>query len=199
VLGSGPVGVALAHEYYADLCNWAPYGRYLAARGFRVLLFDLRCFGKSACQRSSHVDADVAGAAAELRRRGAKQIVLAGASLGGSATLVAGASLARPPAVVISLSAPSTQTLVGSLGHRFALDPDAAVRRLHAPTLFLAASGDEAFQRDAKKLYGLSKARAKRFEIVADRAHGTKLLDPVWSPSAKHLRTLIVTFIRAHT
>src|SRR2546425_3560484 len=84
VLGKGGVGVALAHEYNANLCYWAPYARYLAARGFRVLLFDMRCFGESACRRASHVDADVAGAATELRRRGSRQIVLAGASLGGS-------------------------------------------------------------------------------------------------------------------
>src|SRR5205809_1289270 len=47
LLGKGHVGVALAHEYNGDLCNWAPYARYLAARGFRVLFFDMRCFGKS--------------------------------------------------------------------------------------------------------------------------------------------------------
>jgi pimeloyl-ACP methyl ester carboxylesterase len=199
LVGKGRVGIALAHEYNADLCNWAPYARYLAARGFRVLLFDMRCFGKSACRKSSHVDADVSGAAAELRRRGASRIVVAGASLGGSATLVAAASLARPPAAVVSLSAPGTGTLVGSLGHAFALDPDAAVRRLKAPTLFLAASSDEPFQNDARSLYAISSSRAKRLEIVAGPAHGTGMLDPVLNPAAKHARALIVAFIRAHT
>jgi pimeloyl-ACP methyl ester carboxylesterase len=199
VLGKGRVGVALAHEYYANLCNWAPYARYLAARGFRVLLFDTRCFGQSGCRREKNVDADVAGAATELRRRGAKQVVLAGASLGASASLVAAARLKRAPAAVISLSSPSTNSLTRLLGNRFALDPDTAVQRLKTPTLFLAASADNPFQDDAKKLYGLSNARAKQFEIVAGSAHGTALLDPVVNPSAAHVRTLIVTFIRAHT
>ena len=199
IVGKGRVGVALAHEYAADLCNWAPYARYLGARGLRVLLFDTRCFGKSSCAQPSHVDADVSGAAAELRRRGAKRIVLAGASLGASATLVAAAKLVPRPATVINLSSPSTTTLTGSLGQRFALDPDGAVGRLTAPTLFLAASGDDPFQGDARKLYGLSHAPNKRLEIVSGTAHGTALLDPIVNPSGKRLRTLVLTFIRAHT
>jgi pimeloyl-ACP methyl ester carboxylesterase len=199
LLGKGRIGIALAHEYNADLCNWAPYARYLAARGFRVLLFDMRCFGKSACRKSSHVDADVSAAAAELRRRGSTSIVLAGASLGGSATLVAAAALAPPPAAVVSVSAPATGTLAGSLGGAFALDVNTAVRRLTAPTLFIAARGDDPFQSDAERLYSISNSRAKRVEIVAGTAHGTSLFDPVLSPSAKRLRALIVAFIRAHT
>jgi pimeloyl-ACP methyl ester carboxylesterase len=199
VFGKGRIGVALANEYAANLCNWAPYARYLAARGYRVLIFDTRCFGRSSCRRPSHVDADVTGAAAELRKRGAKQIVVGGASLGGAATLVAAAKLARPPAAVISLSSPSTDTLSRLLGRRFALDPDAAVQRLAAPTLFLASDGDDPFQGDAKTLYGISNATGKQVEIVAGNTHGTALLDPIPNPSGARLRALIVTFIRAHT
>src|SRR3954452_6740696 len=49
VVGSGPVGAVLIHEYPLDLCGWWPYARYLAHHGAHVLLFDVRCFGRSEC------------------------------------------------------------------------------------------------------------------------------------------------------
>ena len=47
VVGSGPVGAVLIHEYPRDFCGWLPYARYLSRHGVRALLFDLRCFGRS--------------------------------------------------------------------------------------------------------------------------------------------------------
>ena len=41
-LGCGPRGVVLAHQGASDLCIWIPYARSLAARGYRVLVFDHR-------------------------------------------------------------------------------------------------------------------------------------------------------------
>ena len=90
VLGRGPVGIVLAHEAFGDLCRWVPYGNLLSQEGFRVLVFVYRGFGLSAKvggARAARIDADIAGAIAELRRRGAKKIVLVGASLGGAAVL----------------------------------------------------------------------------------------------------------------
>src|SRR5919197_788237 len=73
VIGSGPVGAVLIHEYPRDLCGWWPYARYLSRHGVRALLFDLRCFGRSACPGGrGHAVDDVAAAVAELRRRGAR-------------------------------------------------------------------------------------------------------------------------------
>src|SRR5437763_443487 len=46
IVGSGPSGVVLAHQYPASLCGWWPFASYLASKGFRVLLFDFRCFGE---------------------------------------------------------------------------------------------------------------------------------------------------------
>jgi len=59
IVGSGPSGVVLAHQYPASLCGWWPFASYLASRGFRVLLFDFRCFGESTCPEGDargHVD-----------------------------------------------------------------------------------------------------------------------------------------------
>jgi alpha-beta hydrolase superfamily lysophospholipase len=74
VTGSGPVGAVLVHEYPLDHCGWWPYARYLSRHGVRVLLFDLRCFGRSGCPGGrGQAVADVAAAMAELRRWGARR------------------------------------------------------------------------------------------------------------------------------
>ena len=52
MVGSGPVGVVLAHEYQADLCNAWPFADYLAKGGLGALAVDLGCFGLSACPRA---------------------------------------------------------------------------------------------------------------------------------------------------
>src|SRR5262245_42643588 len=67
-LGSGERGVVLLHESPADLCDWAPYAKSLAARGFHVLLVDLRGFGLShgAPAGARGARADVRGAVDEL-------------------------------------------------------------------------------------------------------------------------------------
>lgn len=60
-------------------------------------MIDLRCSGRSAClrdaKRITDPTADVAGAVAPLRRRGARRVTVTGASLGGVSALVAGAEL----------------------------------------------------------------------------------------------------------
>ena len=103
VVGSGPVGAVLIHEYPLDLCGWWPYARYLSRHGVHALLFDLRCFGSSPCPGGrGHAVLDVAAAVAELRRRGARRVALVGASMGGAIAVVAAAQL--HPAALVDLS-----------------------------------------------------------------------------------------------
>ena len=103
VVGSGPVGAVLIHEYPLDYCGWLPYAGYLSRHGVRALAFDLRCFGRSECPRGrGHATTDVAAAVAELRRRGARRVALVGASMGGAIAVVAAARL--HPAAVVDLS-----------------------------------------------------------------------------------------------
>lgn len=69
MVGRGPAGVVLAHEYPNDLCGSWPFADYLAKRGLRAFAIDLRCFGRSACPegdaRGRVVDDLNAGAAVE--------------------------------------------------------------------------------------------------------------------------------------
>ena len=101
VVGSGPVGAVLVHEYPGPMCGWWPYANYLSRHGVQALLFDLRCFGLSSCPAAGrgHATTDVAAAMSELRRHGARRIAIVGASMGGAVAVVAAARL-RPAAVV---------------------------------------------------------------------------------------------------
>src|SRR3954451_5233796 len=42
LIGNGPVGVVLAHQSGADLCQWKPYAYALSRQGYRVLVFNFR-------------------------------------------------------------------------------------------------------------------------------------------------------------
>src|SRR5215218_10839646 len=113
LVGSGPAGVVLAHEYPADLCGAWPFADYLSKRGLRAFAIDLRCFGRSACpegEAKGRVVEDLDAAAAELRRRGVTRVALVGASMGGAAVLIAGTRVQPPVAAVVSLSAETDPT-----------------------------------------------------------------------------------------
>jgi pimeloyl-ACP methyl ester carboxylesterase len=140
LFGDGPVGVVLAHQVDDDQRDWYPYAQRLAARGYRVLTFDLRGYcpgGDAGCSSGSPDVAssadDVAAAARFLSERGTKATVLIGASVGGQAVLVLAARDPDGVAGVISLSAPLY----------FAYDITAKMLAgLDVPTLFIAGRGD---------------------------------------------------------
>jgi pimeloyl-ACP methyl ester carboxylesterase len=119
LVGNGPAGVVLAHEYPDDLCGSWPFADYLAKKGLRAFAIDLRCFGRSACPQGDargRVVDDLAAAVAELRRRGATRVALVGASMGGAAVLIAATRVQPPVAAVVSLSAETDPTsLVGGI------------------------------------------------------------------------------------
>jgi pimeloyl-ACP methyl ester carboxylesterase len=165
VLGHGKTGIALGHEYHADLCNWLPFARTLAVRGYLVLAFDFRNHGSSQFAPELHVDRDMVAAAGALRARGARRIELAGASMGGTAALAAGA--AAHAVAVASLSGPA------SFG---AVDAVAGVRKLRVPVLLLVGSGDSGFPEEAKRIYAASRHATTQLSIQDSTAHGTALL-----------------------
>jgi pimeloyl-ACP methyl ester carboxylesterase len=186
-LGSGPRGVVLAHQGASNFCIWLPYARSLAARGYRVLVFDHRGFGSSGqashWRRRSRVDYDVLGAIRLIRARGATSVVMAGGSLGGAAVLSA-AALATPAVNgVISLASPS---VFGPI------DVVEAVAALRVPALFLAAQLDGGFPEDAQMLYDSCASADKQLAITAGSVHGIPLLrDP-------QVRAMVDDFIARH-
>ena len=124
VLGSGDIGIVLAHQVQSDLCEWLPYAKKLRDMGRRALIFD---FGLD-------LAGDVVGAAAELRREGVTKVVLVGGSMGGTASLVAASIITPTVDGVASLSGPAEFSQMDAL---------AASKLLTLPVLYMAAEKDE--------------------------------------------------------
>jgi alpha/beta superfamily hydrolase len=175
LLGSGRKAVVLAHQggggAPGNLCAWMPYARTLRAAGYRVLVFDHRGFGSSpyVFRRSSRVDLDVVGAVRFVRARGATDVVLGGASLGGAAVVAAGANIRPAVRGVFTIGATHTYESVDALG---------ASRRLTVPALFVATENDAVgpFADQAKAMHEASPSSDKRLAIYPGTAHGAPQL-----------------------
>jgi pimeloyl-ACP methyl ester carboxylesterase len=150
--------------YPADQTSWFAYAGDLASRGFTVLTFDFRGYGESEGDKEPPlIDRDLAAAVAALRSRGAQQVAVVGASMGGTAALKAAARLSL--AAVATLSAP--------LEFR-GLSAASEVRRLAIPKLFLGAESDEGGPA-AEELFAAS-PEPKDITVYAGDEHGTDLL-----------------------
>jgi alpha-beta hydrolase superfamily lysophospholipase len=187
-LGRGPRVVILAHQGASNLCIWLPYGRTLAARGYRVLVFDHRGFGSSGrashWRRQNRVDFDVIGAVRTMRARGATSVVLGGGSLGGAAVLSAAALTTPPVDGVISFASPSQYGLIDVFG---------AVAAFRVPALFLAAEQDGEFTEVARALYDRCGSPDRQLSIVPGASHGTPLL------RVPQVRAAVDDFIAQHS
>jgi dienelactone hydrolase len=203
LVGSSPAGVVLAHQYPSDLCGFWPFADYLAKRGLRAFAIDLRCFGRSACpegEARGRVVDDIAAAVAELRRRGASRVGLVGASMGGSAVLIAGTRVQPSVAAVVSLSGEADPTsLVGG----FPLNAGAVVGKLTVPTMFVVATNDSyASVPETREMYRAVKSKDKRLEVLAgpfDARHGWQLLTDPASGQFGSMAAKVAAFLTAHT
>jgi pimeloyl-ACP methyl ester carboxylesterase len=177
-LGNGRVGVVLSHQLGSDFCEWVPYARQLSREGYRVLAFSFRGSGSSDAGKASpaRLDRDVIAAAGELRRLGARRVVIVGASMGGTASLVAAPVLRPAPKLVVSLSGPS---------YFGGLDASKAMPRFRGPALFAAAADDNGFPSEARTLYKASPSPAKRLLIVGGADHGSALV--TYDPQVRQL------------
>jgi pimeloyl-ACP methyl ester carboxylesterase len=170
MFGSGRTGIVLSHESRSSLCNWLPFARVLAKAGYRVLAYDSRSSGESQLVlpmnslKATYYYRDVTAAAKLLHAKGAKRIVLAGASLGGTSSIIAAPALGSSLAALVSLSAPATDAALK------------AAARVSAPSFFAAGADDVDFAHDAQALYDASPAAGKRIAIYPTGAHGTALL-----------------------
>ncbi len=186
--GNGNVGVVLSHMRPADQSSWFDLAAELATKGYVALTFDFRGYcpgGSAGCSEGDKDIAaiwqDVVGAVGYLRSEQAvSAVVLIGASMGGTASLVATARAGLQPAAIITLSAPIS--IEG-------LTADAATLALTGPAakLFIAGDGDEFGAADAaQQMFGLS-PQPKRVEILPANEHGTDLLASGQGDVVRHL------------
>ena len=175
LFGDGSTGVVLSHMQPADQRSWFAFASRLADQGYLVLTYDFRGYcpgGDGGCSQGelqiSAIWQDVLGAIDFIRSQGATTVALVGASMGGTASLVAAGQEGADVAVVVTLSAPTS--IEG-------LDADAALlQRVDANKLFIAGVGDAAAAASAEQLYEIAPPPKGPPEIVPADDHGTDLL-----------------------
>lgn len=187
-LGTGTKGVVLAHQNGSDLCEWLPFGKRLADQKYRVLAFDFGGDGDSDPHRGDdRLDDDVVAAATHLRATGVTDVVLMGASKGGTASLSAAVTLDPAPVAVVTLSAPKVFEGVSA---------EESVPRLKSPALFLAAGNDQPFA-DAAQSFDATAPKTLPHQLFLSigAEHGTALLA---GGQGKKVTELIEIFLKDH-
>jgi len=191
VAGTGARWVILSHMYRSDQSSWYGFAERLAARGLAALTYDFRGYGSSEGSTDvAHIDADVLGAIAYARSQGAGTIALMGASMGGTASLVAAteAPAGTPLRSIVTLSAPAV--FMG-------LDAADVAAQVAVPVLCVAGAGDAGGLNaaDARRLCTTPEGRPRRdADLVSTNSHGTALLDdPAASAAIDAAVDLLVT------
>lgn len=177
VLGTGAVTIVLSEQSDELLCSWLPFAHHLTARGFRVALWD---FG------GDDPVAELTSVVAALRTTGDGKEILAGASEGAKASLIAATRLRSPPLGVLSLSA--ELELRGT--------PVApAVHRLPCPALLITAIDDPYGAADAAHTFvGTAPPGRVQLITIPGSDHGTALLA---GPSSAAVLARIDAFLAA--
>ena len=174
--------VILLHMYPADQTAWFGFAGELQTLGIDALTIDFRGFGESAGSMGpSDTDRDVRAAVAFARGRGYERIVLVGASMGGSAAIVAAAD--TPVDGVVAISAPVAMR---------SLDAEVVVAEVRAPLTLVAAEGDVSAVESLRDLAEGAGLREDQVLLTAGRAHGTDLLV---APEGDRVRAWVLGFL----
>jgi pimeloyl-ACP methyl ester carboxylesterase len=168
-------GIVLAHMLPSDQTSWFDFADRLSRRGYTVLTFNFRGFcpgGEGGCSEGERtigaIWQDVLAGIAVLRAEGILRIGLVGASMGGTASLVAASRMeAQDVDAVVTLSAPTA--IEG-------LDADAGVvGQVTAAKLFIAGHEDTGAAQAVDVFYAES-VQPKRPLILTTGDHGTDIL-----------------------
>jgi pimeloyl-ACP methyl ester carboxylesterase len=202
--GSGERGVVLIPELGATgKCGWWDYAAYLAARGFRVVLFDHRCTGESSCPPTgtapTGLTSDIQGAVIRLRQRGATAIALLGASQGGAEALITATLPQRGVTGVAALSADELSTSLAA--DPYPATALAAAARLRLPVLFAVAEGDPYVSvQQTRQLYKEAGSPRKQLVILGpDQGHGWDLVTAQPDGSRPVFGRMLLAFLRTVT
>ncbi len=187
-LGTGFSGVVLAHQSDGSLCEWLPYGEQLAAQGYRVLAFDFVGSGSSSMPKQKTYVEDVRTAVTYLREQGVGKVVIIGASMGATMSIVAGAAIAPPVDGVVALSTPVAFDGVNA---------QRAAPSLKSPVLYVAGDTDGDYASYAKDVYDATPAELRQLVVVSAPQHGIRLMDSEVQATFK-VRTAVLQFLYLH-
>ena len=153
----------------ADQASYGALAKDLARKGYPVLTFNFRGYGNSGGPKNiSRIALDMNAAVRFMAER-VTCMVLIGASMGGTASILEG----NHPKVkgVVTLSAPE----------------------LKPPKLFVAAKGDVSAYESAEYFYAHA-TEPKEILLVEGSAHGTLLLE---DPSAPLIKRKLLEFLQS--
>jgi pimeloyl-ACP methyl ester carboxylesterase len=158
----GRTAVVFSHMFGTNQSIWFDLAEDLAARGYTVLTFDFRGVGTSSGRLViSRVSRDTLGAVRFIRTRKPARVVLIGASMGGTSSLVAAGRTPVDGVVVIA----SGMAFQG-------LDARPYLTGLRMPKLFIVGTRDAPFNESARTMYART-PRPKRLVEIPTAVHGT--------------------------
>jgi dienelactone hydrolase len=173
VSSSGTVGIVIVHQSQQTLCDSMSWAVLFSRAGYLALAPTVGEYQQVA---------DVEASVAYLRGHGAKQVVLLGASMGGTAVLQAAPALTPPVQAVVSLSGPSIYSPMDALDF---------VPKLAVPVFYSAGAQDTEFATDETDLYNATTEKDKTLDIVPHSdSHGFALLSD--------LLPKVEAFLQAH-
>jgi len=182
---AGPVAVVFSHMFGRTQTEWADLAGHLAARGYTALTFDFRGVGSSSGRLViRHVYRDTLAAAAFMRARRYRTVVLIGASMGGTSSIVAAGHAPVEGLVVIA----SGTVFQG-------LDARPHLSRLRMPKLFIVGDGDPRFNHSARIMYEAT-PQPKQLIALPTSLHGTYMFrsaahrERIYGAIASFLRTV---------
>ncbi len=183
--GSGPMGVVLAHQSDASMCQWLPYATLLASKGYRVVAFDFAGFGASSRPQQKTYLEDIRTVVSYLRDRGTPRVVVMGASMGATMGIVATAAITPPVDGVIALSPPLAFSGVNA---------EKAAPSLRAPALYVAGDDDGDYEVYARQINQATPPDLRNLVVVNAPQHGIQFV-AADTPEAAEVRSEIEAFL----
>jgi len=174
LFGEGETLVILCHMRPSDQTSWYGFAEELAKAGYSALTFDFRGYGESeGSQELSKIDLDVEAAIEAMRAKGYDTIYLVGASMGGTASLIAAAR--QEVAGVVAISAPAEFE---------GLDAVAVVEQVGEQKLFIVSEGDTSAVSSLERLSERA-PEPKEEKVFEGSDHGTNLLEGKYAAEVK--------------
>ncbi len=179
-----PAIVVFAHMRGSNRDGWRPVAERVAADlGVAALTFDFRGHGDSDDGELGEIDLDLEAAVAFARAEGYERVIVAGASMGGTAAIAVAAR--EDLAGVIAVSSPAEFE---------GIDAAAAIGGVTEPALFIAAQGDQPYRHDVEELHDAASG-PKDILLLPGNDHGTRLLG---RNDAERFVAAILDFVREH-
>lgn len=187
-LGEGQRGVVLAHQSDADMCQWLPYATLLAGQGYRVVVFDFAGFGTSSkTQTPTYID-DIRTVVGYLHEQNTPKVVVIGASMGATMSIVAGAAPNLPVAGVVAISPPKVFDSINA---------ERAAPNLRVPALYIAGDEDGDYSVYAREIEDATPEELRELLVVSAPEHGVALVE-AQTPAGAAVRAAIAEFLAAH-